>query len=36
LIPPLKRQLAASLRAAGFARVQDAVGKDAHRLAECT
>lgn len=35
LIPRLKRQLAASLRSAGFARVQDAVGKDAQRLAEC-
>ena len=35
LIPRLKRQLAASLRAAGFARLQDAVGNDAKRLAGC-
>ncbi len=35
LIPRLKRELAAALRAAGFARLQDAVGKDAQRLAEC-
>ncbi len=34
LIPRLKRELAAALRAGGFARVQDAVGKDAQRLAE--
>lgn len=34
LIPRLKRQLAASLREAGFACLQDAVGKDAQRLAE--
>jgi dihydroorotate dehydrogenase len=34
LIPRLKRELAEALRAEGFARVQDAVGKDAHRLAE--
>jgi dihydroorotate dehydrogenase len=34
LIPRLKRELAAALRADGFARVQDAVGKDAQRLAE--
>jgi dihydroorotate dehydrogenase len=35
LIPRLKRELAEALRAEGFARVQDAVGKDAQRLAEC-
>jgi dihydroorotate dehydrogenase len=34
LIPRLKRELAAGLRSAGFARVQDAVGKDAERLAQ--
>jgi dihydroorotate dehydrogenase len=34
LIPRLKRELAAALRAGGFSRVQDAVGKDAPRLAE--
>jgi dihydroorotate dehydrogenase len=34
LIPRLKRELAAALRAGGFASVQDAVGKDAQRLAE--
>jgi dihydroorotate dehydrogenase len=34
LIPRLTHQLAASLRSAGFAHVQDAVGKDAQRLAE--
>jgi dihydroorotate dehydrogenase len=34
LIPRLKRELAAALRAGGFAGVQDAVGKDAERLAE--
>ncbi len=34
LIPRLKHELAAELRAAGFARVQDAVGKDAERLAQ--
>lgn len=34
LIPRLKRELVAALRAAGFASVQDAVGKDAARLAE--
>ena len=34
LIPRLKRELAASLRAGGFACVQDAVGTDARRLAE--
>jgi len=33
LIPRLKRELAAALRKAGFARVQDAVGSDAQRLA---
>ena len=35
LIPRLKRELAAALRAGGFACVRDAVGKDAERLAEC-
>ena len=35
LIPRLKRELAEALRAGGFACVQDAVGKDAQRLAEC-
>ena len=34
LIPRLKRELAAALRAGGFACVRDAVGKDARRLAE--
>jgi dihydroorotate dehydrogenase len=34
LIPRLKRELVAALCAGGFARVQDAVGKDAERLAE--
>jgi dihydroorotate dehydrogenase len=34
LIPRLKRELAAALRAAGFASVQDAVGKGAQRLAQ--
>jgi dihydroorotate dehydrogenase len=34
LIPRLKRELAAAVRAAGFENVQDAVGKDAQRLAE--
>jgi dihydroorotate dehydrogenase len=34
LIPRLKRELAAALHAGGFACVQDAVGKDAARLAE--
>jgi dihydroorotate dehydrogenase len=34
LIPRLKRQLAASLRVAGFTTVKDAVGSDAQRLAE--
>jgi dihydroorotate dehydrogenase len=34
LIPRLKQELAAALRAGGFACVQDAVGKDAQRLAE--
>ncbi len=33
LIPQLKRQLATSLRIAGFTTVQDAVGTDAQRLA---
>jgi dihydroorotate dehydrogenase len=35
LIPRLRRELAAALCAAGLAHVQDAVGKDARRLAEC-
>ena len=34
LIPRLKHELAAALRAAGFARLRDAVGSDAQRLAE--
>ncbi len=34
LIPRLKQELAAALRAGGLARVQDAVGKDAERLAQ--
>ena len=34
LIPRLKRELATSLRAAGFAAIKDAVGSDAQRLAE--
>ena len=34
LIPRLKRELAAALRTGGFACVQEAVGKDARRLAE--
>ena len=34
LIPRLKRELAAALRAGGFACVRDAVGNDARRLAE--
>lgn len=34
LIPRLKGELAAALRAAGFASIQDAVGKHAHRLAQ--
>ena len=34
LIPRLKRELTAALSAGGFARVQDAVGKDAQCLAE--
>ena len=34
LIPRLKREFAAALRARGFASIQDAVGKDARRLAE--
>ncbi len=34
LIPRLKRELAAAVRAGGFENVQDAVGKDAQRLAE--
>jgi dihydroorotate dehydrogenase len=32
LIPRLKSELAAALRAAGFARVEDAVGSDAVKL----
>jgi dihydroorotate dehydrogenase len=35
LIPRLKRELAAALRAEGFTRVAEAVGKDAQRLAQC-
>jgi dihydroorotate dehydrogenase len=35
LILRIKRELAAALGAGGFACVQDAVGKDARRLAEC-
>jgi dihydroorotate dehydrogenase len=35
LIPRLKRELADALHAGGFARLQDAVGKDAERLAQC-
>ena len=35
LIPRLKRELAAGLRAGGHASVADAVGKDAQRLAQC-
>ncbi|HEY2132878.1 MAG TPA: quinone-dependent dihydroorotate dehydrogenase [Acetobacteraceae bacterium] len=34
LIPRLKRELAAALRAAGFASIKDAVGSEAERLAE--
>jgi dihydroorotate dehydrogenase len=34
LIPRLKRELGAALRAGGFTAVQDAVGSDAQRLAE--
>ena len=34
LIPRLKRELATSLRATGFAAIKDAVGSDAQRLAE--
>ena len=34
LIPRIKRELAAALRARGFASVQDAVGRDADRLAQ--
>ena len=34
LIPRLKRELTAALSAGGFERMQDAVGKDAQRLAE--
>jgi dihydroorotate dehydrogenase len=34
LLPRLKRELAAALHAGGFARVQDAVGKHAERLAQ--
>lgn len=33
LVPRLKRELALALRAAGFARVSDAIGSDAERLA---
>ena len=33
LIPRLRRELGAALRASGFGSVQDAVGKDAHSLA---
>ncbi len=33
LIPRLKNELSAALRAAGFARIQDAIGTDAERLA---
>jgi dihydroorotate dehydrogenase len=32
LIPRLKRELAAAMRDAGFARIEDAVGSDAHSL----
>jgi len=35
LIPRLKRELAAAMRASGMARLCDAVGSDATRLAEC-
>ncbi len=34
LIPRLKRELRAAMHSGGFARVQDAVGKDAERLAQ--
>ena len=34
LIPRLKAELAASLKQAGFARVQDAVGTGANQLAD--
>ena len=34
LIPRMKRELAAALKKAGYARVQDAVGCDAQKLAE--
>jgi dihydroorotate dehydrogenase len=34
LLPRLKAELIAALREAGFARVSDAVGSDAHSLAE--
>jgi dihydroorotate dehydrogenase len=34
LIPRLKRELVAALRAAGFAAIKDAVGSDAERLAQ--
>lgn len=34
LIPRLKKELAASLKKAGYSRVQDAVGTDARKLAE--
>ena len=33
LVPRLKRELAAALRAGGFARIEDAVGRDAAQLA---
>jgi dihydroorotate dehydrogenase len=33
LIPRLKRELAAALRAASFAGIQDAIGSDAAQLA---
>lgn len=36
LIPRLKHELAAAMRASGMARLRDAVGSDAPRLAECT
>jgi dihydroorotate dehydrogenase len=34
LIPRLKLELAAALRAAGFASIKDAVGTEAERLAQ--
>jgi dihydroorotate dehydrogenase len=36
LLPRLKRELAAGLRAGGFARIQDAIGTDATHLAGCS